>query len=88
MEMENIARSAKLAARAMANLSPSLKNRALLAMAKAIEERAEDIKSQNRIDLKEAKKAGLSPALIDRRTLDDKRIKNMAKGLREIAELP
>lgn len=88
MEMENIARSAKLAARAMANLSPSLKNKALLAMAKAIEERAEDIKSQNRIDLKEAKEAGLSPALIDRLTLDDKRIKNMAKGLREIAELP
>ena len=88
MEMENIARSAKLAARAMANLSPSLKNKALLAMAKAIEERAEDIKSKNRIDLKETKKEGLTPALIDRLTLNDKRIKNMAKGLKEIAELP
>jgi glutamate-5-semialdehyde dehydrogenase len=87
-EIEKIARSAKLAARAMANLSPSSKNKALLAMAKAVEERAEDIKSQNRIDLKEAKETSLSPALIDRLTLNDRRIKNMAIGLREIAELP
>jgi len=39
------------------------------------------------VDLKEAKKAGLSSTLIDRLTLDDKRIKNMAKGLREVAQL-
>lgn len=87
-EMEKMARSAKLASSAMVNLNSSLKNRALLAMAEAIEERAEDIKSKNRIDLKEAKEAGLNPALIDRLTLNDKRIKNMAKGLREITELP
>ncbi|MFB0526091.1 MAG: glutamate-5-semialdehyde dehydrogenase [bacterium] len=87
-EMEKMAKRAKLAANAMANLSPSSKNRALLAMAKAIEERAEDIKSKNRIDLEEGKEAGLTPALIDRLTLNDNRIKNMAKGLREIAELP
>ncbi|MFB0527804.1 MAG: glutamate-5-semialdehyde dehydrogenase [bacterium] len=87
-EMEKMAKRAKLAANAMANLSPSSKNRALLAMAEAIEERAEDIKSKNRIDLKEAKEAALTPALIDRLTLNDNRIKNMAKGLIEIAELP
>ena len=86
-EMEKIARRAKLAASRMANLTPQVKNKALLAMAKAIEERAEDIMSQNRLDLKKARKEGLSPALIDRLTLDDKRIKSMAKGLREIAEL-
>jgi glutamate-5-semialdehyde dehydrogenase len=87
-EMEEMARSAKLASSAMADLNSLSKNRALLAMAEAIEERVEDIKSKNRIDLKEAKQAGLGSALIDRLTLDDKRIKNMAKGLREIAELP
>jgi len=87
-EMEKMARSAKLASGALANLSSSAKNRVLLAMAEAIEERTEDIKSKNRIDLKGAKEAGLSPTLIDRLTLDDKRIKNMAKGLREIAKLP
>ena len=87
-EMEKMARRAKMAARAMANLSPSLKKKALVAMAKAIEEKAEDIKSKNIIDLKKAKEQGLSPALIDRLTLNDKRINNMCKGLREIAELP
>jgi glutamate-5-semialdehyde dehydrogenase len=87
-EIENMAIRAKLAASAMANLSTSLKNKALLAMSKAIQEKAEDIKSKNRIDLKKAKEAGLNPALIDRLTLNDKRIRTMAKGLREIAELP
>jgi len=87
-EIENMARSAKLASRGMANLSFTSKNEALLAMAEAIEEKAEDIKSKNRTDLKEAKEANLTPALIDRLTLNDKRIENMAKGLREIAELP
>ncbi len=87
-EMEEMARSAKLASSTMANLNSSVKNKALLAMAEAIEERAEHIKSQNRIDLKKGKEEGLSAALIDRLTLDDKRIRNMAKGLREIAELP
>ncbi|MFQ5867474.1 MAG: glutamate-5-semialdehyde dehydrogenase [bacterium] len=87
-EIEKMARSAKSASSAMANLSSRLKNRALLAMAEAIEDSAEDIKSKNRIDLKEAKEASLNPALIDRLTLNDKRIKNMAKGLGEIAELP
>jgi glutamate-5-semialdehyde dehydrogenase len=87
-QIEKMARSAKRASKAMTNLSSSAKNRALLTMAEAIEERIEDIKSKNRVDLKEAKEAGLSPALIDRLTLDNKRIKNMAKGLREIAKLP
>ena len=87
-EMEKMARRAKLAASGMGNLSPSLKKKALLAMAKAIEEKALNIKSKNRIDLKRAKEEGLTPALIDRLTLNDKRIKNMAKGLREIAKLP
>lgn len=77
-----------MAANGMANLSPSLKKKALLAMAKAIEEKALNIKSKNRIDLKKAKEEGLTPALIDRLTLNDKRIKDMAKGLKEIAKLP
>ncbi|NIN92896.1 glutamate-5-semialdehyde dehydrogenase [bacterium] len=85
---EEMARKAKLAASAMANLSTSLKNKALLAMAKAIQEKAEDIISKNRIDVKEAKEKGLAISLIDRLTVNDKRISNMSKGLREIAELP
>jgi len=87
-DIEKMARSAKLASRIMAGLSSALKNKALLAMAEAIENRAEDIKSKNRTDLKEAEEAGLGPALIDRLTLNDKRISAMAASLREIAELP
>lgn len=60
-EMEKMARRAKLAASGMANLSPSLKKKALVAMAKAIEEKALNIKSKNRIDLKKAKEGVLLP---------------------------
>ncbi len=87
-EIEKMARSAKLASRIMAGLSSALKDKALLAMAEAIENRAEDIKSENRSDLKKAEHAGLSPALIDRLSLNDKRISAMASGLREIVEFP
>jgi len=88
IEMENLARKAKIASRGMANLSSIVKNGALVAMAEALEEKAEDIKSKNTVDLKEARRVGLSSALIDRLTLNDKRIRDMAQGLREIAELP
>ena len=87
-EIEKMARSAKLASAAMARLDSELKNGALLAMAEAVEKRGEDIKCGNITDLKRAKEAGLSPALIDRLTLNDKRINSMAIGLREIAKLP
>jgi len=87
-EIEKMARSAKLASRIMAGLSSALKDKALLAMAEAIENKAENIKSENRTDLKKAEDAGLSPALIDRLSLNDKRISAMANGLREIVEFP
>jgi len=87
-EIEEMAKRARQAAAIMLNMNSSVKDKAILRMAEALEERIEDIKSQNRLDLEEAKKAKLSPALIDRLTLDDKRIKSMAKGLREIKELP
>src|SRR2546422_2418283 len=77
---------AKAAARQLATLSTAVKNKALLAMADALEAHEAELLEANKKDLAGAR--GLSKAAIDRLTLNAKRIKEMAVGLREVAALP
>jgi len=81
-------KKAKEASRVLARLSTEVKNRALMTMADLLERKAELIKEENAKDLECGKEKGLSSALLDRLLLDDKRIKGMADGLREVAALP
>lgn len=80
--------AAKESSRALALASEELRNRALEAMAKALEAKRDDILFKNEIDVEAGRKAGLSAALIDRLALTPKRILDMAQGLREMAGLP
>ncbi len=57
-------------------------------MADAIEADRAAIQQANDRDMEAAAEAGLSNAMLDRLKLDDKRIADMAKGLREVAALP
>jgi glutamate-5-semialdehyde dehydrogenase len=82
------ARLAKAGARALANISTEIKNNALFKMAAGLEHDAALLISENKKDLIEAEKKGLSKAMIDRLTLTPERIKAMADGLREVAALP
>jgi glutamate-5-semialdehyde dehydrogenase len=82
------ARKAKVASRILATVSTEIKNNALFQMAKGLEAEAAKLISENRKDLIEAEKKGLSKAMIDRLTLTPDRIKAMADGLREVAALP
>jgi glutamate-5-semialdehyde dehydrogenase len=82
------AKSAKTAARKLANVSSDIKNSALLMMADNILKSNDKLKEENQKDIKAAQEKGLAPALIDRLTLTDKRIDEMADGLRQIAALP
>src|SRR2546428_10428487 len=77
---------AKAAARQLATLSTAVKNKALLAMADALEAHEAELLEANKKDLAGAR--GLSKAAIDRLTLNAKRIKEMAMGLSEVAALP
>ena len=79
---------AKAASRQLANISTEIKNNALFKMAAGLEHGAAKLISENRKDLVEAEKKGLSKAMIDRLTLNHDRIKAMADGLREVAALP
>ena len=70
------------------NLSTEIKNKALLAVADEITNGSADIIAANGIDLDNAKKSGMHPGMIDRLTLNDKRIEAIAEGLRQVAALP
>jgi glutamate-5-semialdehyde dehydrogenase len=76
---------AREAAPRLAQLSTPQKNAVLLAMARAIEAEADSILEANRADLATS---GLSGAMLDRLLLDPKRVKEMAQGIRDVAELP
>lgn len=79
---------AKAGARSLAKASSGQKNLILTRMAEALEKNAEELISENKKDTVSAAKKGLSMAMIDRLTLNEKRIKEMAHGLIEVAQLP
>ena len=87
-QMTRLAKQAKAASRELAKLTTADKNACLLAMADALEKNAAAIKEANVIDVEFGSKSGLSSAMLERLTLDDKRIASMARGLREVAALP
>ncbi|HXV67813.1 MAG TPA: glutamate-5-semialdehyde dehydrogenase [Nitrospira sp.] len=79
---------AKHAARRLASLSTAVKNQALLAMADALEARTEELLAANRKDLDAFGSAPDRKAMADRLRLTEKRIAEMAAGIREVAKLP
>ena len=86
--MREIGAKARVAAREVANAPAEQKNRALLAAARFLRERADDILAANALDCGDARAKGLSAALIDRLTLNPARIEAMARGVEEVAALP
>ncbi len=84
----NKAKAAKEGARQLAKVSSGEKNNALLKMADALKKRSEELIKENKKDIAAAEKKGLSKAMIDRLTLNEKRINEMAQGLIEVAALP
>ena len=87
-QMTTLAQRSRDAARALAKLETAAKNKLLLAMADGIERAAGPIQAANAKDLADGKAVGLSLAMLDRLTLTDQRIAEIAKGVREVAGLP
>lgn len=92
MDMEqtinDLAIRARKASFVLGTLTSEQKNQALEAIAQAIESNEEAIRQANALDLRAGKEAGLTDALMDRLNLTPERIAKMAKGVREVAELP
>ena len=68
-------------------LSPEKKNEALLSMATALEAATDSILEANKGDIERAK-GKISDVMIDRLTLTEKRISDMAEGIRALVRLP
>src|SRR3954447_21012443 len=83
-----LCRAAKAAARILAGTDSATKDRALLAMADALEARTAEILEANMRDLEAGRQSGLSAALMDRLALDARRVAAMAAGVRAIVALP
>ena len=86
--VETKARAARAAAHALAMCGTRAKDEALAQMARALEEKTSALLEANRTDLERARTKGLTRAFLDRLTLSEARIEEMATGLRQIAALP
>ena len=87
-EMLALGKRAKDASRALREASADTKNKSLRAAAAAIRARKQDILAANALDMADGKANFLSPSLLDRLMLDDKRIEAMASGVEDVAALP
>ncbi len=87
MTTQQILEQAKAAKNRMMALSSADKQQALFAMADELEASCADILLQNRIDI-DAARGHISDVMIDRLLLTEKRIVEMAQGMRQVAVLP
>lgn len=84
--LKEIGINAKKAERVLATAGTQIKNDALIAIADALMARAEYIIEANKRDIKAARLNGMSEAMVDRLSLDIKRIEAMARGAFEVAQ--
>lgn len=72
----------------LATVTTEDKNRALLSIAKALRDSSETIITENKTDLENGKKNGLSDGMLDRLMLDESRIDGIAKAVEDVVALP
>lgn len=87
MELKEMGKRAKEASYFLGSMETDLKNQGLLAAAEEILKHREDILKANAEDVVLAKEKGMSPALVDRLQLTDKRIDDIVEGIRQVAGL-
>ena len=86
--VQQIACNAAAAARKLSRVSATEKNNALLRMADELERSSKLLLEENSKDVAQAKKSGITKAMLERLTLKPSTIEQMARGLREVAALP
>jgi glutamate-5-semialdehyde dehydrogenase len=86
--VKDIALRARAACRVAGTISGDTRNRAIAAMADALQSRRGEIDAANKIDIENAIAAGLAEPMLKRLRLSDKVINYMTDRLREVAALP
>jgi len=85
--IQSIGEHARTASREISRAETSIKNRALIAIAEALEANAPNLIKENSKDLEAGRERQLDQAMLDRLELNETRIKAMAAGVREVAAL-
>jgi len=83
-----LARKARKASFSLACLDTDTKNAVLRTLAEKIEAAEAALIETNKLDLEVGRKLELSDAMLDRLELSPKRIRDMAEGVRQVADLP
>jgi glutamate-5-semialdehyde dehydrogenase len=86
--VRELALAARIASRSLALLSRAQKDAALRVMADALDDDCPRILAANADDVDRERSAGMSESLLDRLTLDEKRLATISTALRDIAALP
>ncbi len=87
MTVAEMGKKARLASRALGQMSTLEKNAVLAAMASALDKEKTTILAANALDVEAAEKNGLSEALVDRLRLTPDRLAGTAQGVRDVAAL-
>lgn len=88
MMLETLGAQAKTASRVLMTASTAAKNSALLKIADALLQNTDYILAENEKDLAAGRANGMAESLLDRLALSADRIRGMAQGVREVADLP
>ncbi|MFN3975170.1 MAG: glutamate-5-semialdehyde dehydrogenase [Dehalococcoidia bacterium] len=88
VDLETIGKQARAAARLLARLRSDVKNAALENIAQALERQQAQVLEANARDMEAGRRAGLSPALLDRLLLTPERLRGMARDVRAVVALP
>lgn len=92
MEFQKIAKAAKTASLQIADLDTAVKNRALLKIADELEACKDEIFEANQKDLDESAKyvewGEMPKSVFNRLKLDENKMRDMIKGIRDVAALP
>jgi glutamate-5-semialdehyde dehydrogenase len=88
ISVADICRSARRAARELAQTDTARKDAALTEIARALVTRSEEILTANALDMEAGGEAGLGDALLDRLMLDEARIEAIAHAITQIVALP
>ncbi len=85
--METLAKRAKAASVKAARIGGTQRDRGLRAAAEELLLQKKHILEENEKDMKTAREKGIKQSLLDRLQLNEKRIEDMAEGLRQVSAL-
>ncbi len=83
----DVCRAAKRASHTLATIDTEVKDAALHAIATALSDRADELLQANERDMQAGRESELGDALLDRLRLDEQRIAEIARAVRQIAAL-